>query len=246
MPSGFTSEGTGAQACRQMISGQRAKRSCQMGLVALLAGSVVPASGASILITDFFNQAPITVLYGSWFYHTEFPQVRFFNAGGVSGQETYSVDASFMGAGIGTPTAAGGGTATFPPLDLSTQSELEFTALITNGNAASIVRVLLRDTDGTALAWSYLSSQFNTQSFSTVRLPFTSGGPAELGSVAGFDWSQVSSYSIDGGGSQAEAPFFFRFDSLVAVPEPGLFHLLATCLFLQVVYRRRPGPIAAR
>jgi hypothetical protein len=202
----------------------------------------ISPSFSDVLISDFETTNPLTYAFSengsTW--NDPVQQFQSFTDGNVSGQEVLPI-------GTGSPTANGGAYRNGLTLDLSGTLSLELTARLLASNEASYIQVLLYDSDGTVNKYSFSSSNFNTTTFTTVRIDYSdfysSGGNSE--SIAGLDLTAITSYAVQGNhwdtDGSGNALFNVQFDNLNAsvIPEPRSILMITIASASLLIIRKR-------
>ncbi|QBG46330.1 hypothetical protein EGM51_02530 [Verrucomicrobia bacterium S94] len=204
----------------------------------LIAAFCITGALSDVLITDFKTVNPLQYSYPGTTWSSPVNQFQSFTDGSVSGQEVLPLSG-------GSPTVSGGAERLGLNLDLSGTLSLELTARLLSGNEASVIQVLLLDADGTRERFSFSSSDFNTSSFSTVRVDFSEGLISSGGTVAGLDLSAITAYGVQGNyydnDGAADAAFNVQFDNLNAsvIPEPSSILLISLTSISLLLIRKQ-------
>jgi hypothetical protein len=209
-------------------------------ILGLILGSSVVQSHASLIISNFSSQNPLAFGFVGTTWATPINQFDSFTFGSTSGQEVLPLSG-------GNPTVSGGAGVLGLNLNISGNDEVELTARLLSGNLATQIQVLLFDSDGTVVRFSFPISDFNFSTFSPGIVSFSSATTVAAGSTPGFNMGNVTTYEVqgdffDGGGA---APFRAQFDELAAVtsaPEPssgGLVSLGAGLVLLLLFIKPR-------
>lgn len=141
-------------------------------------------------------------------------------------------DISIAPVSSGNPLGEGG-FEVFMSLDLTTHSQLQVTAKVDAGNAASSFTVVFYNPDGVGgptsqglTSWyTFNASSFSTSGFQTVSIDLSSPTDSEIG----FDPTAVNYWTIEGDYvNDAANDFRFSFDNiqLTPVPEPATWAML--------------------
>jgi hypothetical protein len=208
-------------------------------ILGLMLGAGVVQGHASLIISDFNSQNPLSFGFPGTTWVSPVNQFDSFTAGSIIGQEVLPISG-------GNPTVSGGAGVLGLNLNISGDDGLELTARLLSGNQAALIQILLFDADGTVLRFSYPISDFNLSTFTPATLSFSSATTIVAGSTPGFNNGAVAAYEIQGDFFDAggAAPFRVQFDDLIAttsIPEPssGALLSLGVCFALVLLRFKR-------
>ncbi len=133
-------------------------------------------------------------------------------------------------------------------MDLSGNNALQLTVRLFSGNEAEWIQILLYDADGTKENFSFASSLFNEDTFSSGWVDFSDENITTAGTTAGLDLSAITGYTVQGNhwdvNGAKDANFFMQLDELSVgsvgmVPEPATLSFLFLGTSALLVIRRR-------